>query len=128
MTHPIIYNKDEKSFQIMKKEFDVMDYRIDETTATVSIGGELDHHSLRETTIAVNRIIDTYLPKTLILDMGNVRFMDSSGLALVIGGSRKMSELNGRVIIRNVPPQPMKVLNAAGISRFVTIENTGKVV
>ena len=43
-------------------------------------------------------------------------------------GSRKMSELNGRVIIRNVPPQPMKVLGAAGISRFVTIENTGKVV
>ena len=25
-----------------------MDYRIDESTATVSIGGELDHHSLRE--------------------------------------------------------------------------------
>lgn len=105
-----------------------MDYRIDETTATVEIGGELDHHSLRETSMAVNRIIDTYLPKTLVLDMGGVRFMDSSGLALVIGGSRKMSELNGRVIIRNVPPQPMKVLNAAGISRFVTVEHTGKVV
>lgn len=105
-----------------------MDYRIDETTATISISGELDHHSLRETSLEVNRIIDTYLPKTLILDMAGVRFMDSSGLALVIGGSRKMSELNGRVIVKNVPPQPMKVLNAAGVSRFVTIETTGKVV
>ncbi len=105
-----------------------MDYRIDENTATVSVGGELDHHSLREISLAVNRVIDTYLPKTLILDMGGVRFMDSSGLALVIGSSRKMSELNGRVVIRNVPPQPMKVLGAAGISRFVTIETTGKVV
>ena len=105
-----------------------MDYRIDENTATILIGGELDHHSLREISLSVNRVIDTYLPKTLILDMRDVRFMDSSGLALVIGGSRKMSELNGRVIIRNVPPQPMKVLGAAGISRFVTVENTGKVV
>ncbi len=66
-----------------------MDYRIDETTATVSIGGELDHHSLREVSLAVNRVIDTYLPKTLILDMSDVRFMDSSGLALVIGAAGK---------------------------------------
>ena len=105
-----------------------MDYRIDETTATMELDGELDHHSLRGITQELNRVIDTYLPKTLVLDMRSVRFMDSSGIALVIGGNRKMSELNGRIILRNVPPQPMKVLGAAGISRFVTIEHSGRLV
>lgn len=105
-----------------------MHYRIDETTATMEIDGELDHHSLREAAGSIGRVIDAYLPKTLVLDMKRVRFMDSSGIALVIGANRKMAELNGRVIIRNVPPQPMKVLSAAGITRFVAIETTGKLV
>jgi anti-anti-sigma factor len=60
--------------------------------------------------------------------MSGVRFMVSSGLALVIGGNRKMSELDGKVVLRDVPPQPMKVFSAAGINRYVTIENTGRVV
>ena len=105
-----------------------MDYRISENTATVQIGGEVDHHSLRGISRELNRVIDTYLPKTLILDLSEVRFMDSSGIALVIGGNRKMLELNGRVILRNVPAQPMKVFTAAGVSRFVTIESTGRLV
>ena len=105
-----------------------MEYRIDENTATVEIGGELDHHSLRHISRELGQLIDSYLPKTLILDLKRVRFMDSSGIALVIGGNRKMSELNGRVILRNVPPQPMKVFSAAGVSRFVTFETTERLV
>jgi len=105
-----------------------LEYRVEDAQALIWIGGEVDHHTLRCISQSVSRIIDTYLPKTLILDMGNVRFMDSSGLALVIGSSRKLGELAGRVVLRNVPPQPMKVFQAAGIARFVTIETTGKAV
>ena len=105
-----------------------MRYRIDDNTAILEITGELDHHTLRDISLSVTHIIETYLPKTLILDMSGVRFMDSSGLALVIGGSRKMTEVAGRLIVRNVPPQPMKVFAAAGISRYVTLETTEKVV
>ncbi|MBE6935723.1 MAG: STAS domain-containing protein [Ruminococcaceae bacterium] len=101
-----------------------MRYRIDDSTAVLEVAGELDHHTLRDISLSVTHIIETYLPKTLILDMSGVRFMDSSGLALVIGGSRKMAEVAGRLIVRNVPPQPMKVFTAAGISRYVTLENS----
>ena len=63
-----------------------MRYRIDDSTAVLEVAGELDHHTLRDISLSVTHIIETYLPKTLILDMSGVRFMDSSGLALVIGG------------------------------------------
>ena len=105
-----------------------MNYRIEENTAAVEIEGELDHHSLRGISLELQRIIDTCLPKTLVLDLRNVRFMDSSGIALVIGCTRKMSELNGRVILRNVPAQPMKVFDAAGVTRLVAVETTGRLV
>ena len=113
----------------MGKEFMIrMEYRIDENTATIWIRGELDHHSMQKISMEIRQIIDAYMPRTMILDFHDLRFMDSSGLALVIGCSRYLSELNGHVILRNVPPQQMKVFAAAGISRFVTVENTEKVV
>jgi len=33
-----------------------------------------------------------------------------------------MEELEGRIQVVNLPPQPRRVLNAAGIGRLITIE------
>ena len=103
-----------------------MNYSIEDSSAFIKLDGELDHHTLRGIIGGMYDIIDTYLPKTLVIDMGGIRFMDSSGLALVIGGSRRMKELGGKLVIRDVPPQPLKVLSAVGVSRFAVIENTGR--
>ena len=48
--------------------------------------------------------------------------MDSSGIAIVISALRKMRELSGRLVLRDVPPQPMKVLRASGMEQIVEIE------
>ena len=36
---------------------------------------------------------------------------------------RRMRQLRGEVILRSVPPQPMKVLKASGIERIATLED-----
>ncbi len=105
-----------------------MEYRIEERTVTLMITGELDHHTLRDISRELGQIIDIYLPKRLVFDMSAVRFMDSSGIALIIKAIRRMTELSGEVILRSVPPAPMKIFAMAGISRYVTIEEGGKAV
>ena len=57
-----------------------------------------------------------------MLDFREVTFMDSSGIAIVISALRKMRELSGRLVLRDVPPQPMKVLRASGMEQIVEIE------
>ena len=88
---------------------------------TIALCGEIDHHSAKETMEAVGKKIDTYLPSVCVLDFRDVTFMDSSGIAIVINAVRRMRELDGRVRLQNIPPQPMKVLNAAGIEKITQI-------
>ena len=62
------------------------------------------------------------LPQTLILDFSGVTFMDSSGIALLIRSQQRMQLLEGSIIVRNVPRQAKRVLDAAGIGRLISIQ------
>ena len=48
--------------------------------------------------------------------------MDSSGIAIVISAMRHMREIGGKVLLRSVGEQPMKVLRASGMEKIVQIE------
>ena len=86
---------------------------------TVALRGEIDHHSAKDIMRVLGNKIDLYLPRVCVLDFREVTFMDSSGIAIV----RRMRQLRGEVILRSVPPQPMKVLKASGIERIATLED-----
>lgn len=89
---------------------------------TIALKGEIDHHSAKEVMRVVSNKIEIYLPTVCVLDFQEVTFMDSSGIAIVIACVRRMRELAGKVILRNVPPQPMKVLTASGVERIAEVE------
>ncbi len=88
----------------------------------IALKGEIDHHSAKGTMRIVGNKIDLYLPVVCVLDFREVSFMDSSGIAIVISAVRRMREIGGRVELKNVPPQPMKVLKASGIEKIVEVE------
>ena len=88
----------------------------------LELNGELDHHGAKNALKEVEMEIDTALPKTLVLDFAGVSFMDSSGIALILRSQQRMRLLDGSVLVRNVPEQARRVLDAAGIGRLVTIK------
>ena len=89
---------------------------------TVALTGEIDHHTARQLMEAISEKIDIYLPLRCVLDFQDVRFMDSSGIAVVLHTLRRMRSLQGRLILQNIPPQPYKVLRAAGIEKIADIK------
>ena len=89
---------------------------------TVALRGEIDHHSAKDTMRVLGNKIERYLPLCCVLDFEDVTFMDSSGIAIVIFCVRRMRELQGEFILRNVPPQPKKVFLASGVERLVKFE------
>lgn len=89
---------------------------------TVALTGEIDHHRAQELMRTISEKIDIYLPLRCILDFEEVRFMDSSGIAIVLHTLRRMNSLQGKLILQNIPPQPYKVLRAAGIEKVTTIK------
>ena len=89
---------------------------------TVALTGEIDHHTARQIMEAISEKIDVYLPLRCVLDFQDVRFMDSSGIAVVLHTLRRIKSLQGRLILQNIPPQPYKVLRAAGIEKITDIK------
>ena len=67
----------------------------------------------------------TSADRNLLLEMkgelAGVTFMDSSGIALILRAQQRMQLLDGSLLVRNVPQQARRVLDAAGIGRLVTI-------
>lgn len=89
---------------------------------TIALNGEIDHHGARSILQTIADKIDQFMPSVCVLDFKAVSFMDSSGIAIVIHAYRRMAERQGVVQLKRVPPQPKKVLEAAGMERLVTIE------
>jgi len=94
---------------------------------TIALRGEIDHHSAKDIMRVVGNKIDLYLPRLCVLDFKDVSFMDSSGIAVVITAVRRMREISGKVVLRNIPDQPRKVLKASGIEKIAEIEERSPV-
>ena len=88
----------------------------------LELRGELDHHGARSALRELEMALDAALPRKLVLDMEGVTFMDSSGIALILRAQQRMQLLDGSLLVRNIPPQAKRVLDAAGVSRLVTIK------
>lgn len=89
---------------------------------TVALTGEIDHHSAHEIMQGISEKIDLYMPLRCILDFRDVRFMDSSGIAVVLHTLRRINALQGKLLLQNIPAQPYKVLRAAGIEKITEIK------
>ena len=88
---------------------------------TLFFQGELGHHEAAEALRRITRTLDDYLPRDCVIDLKGLAFMDSSGIALILKIVRLMSETGGRAWVENPGRQPLKVIDASGIDRLVTI-------
>ena len=88
---------------------------------TVYISGELDHHEAHCAMLRIDELLDEYIPRDCALNLAGLSFMDSSGIAVIIRVSRRMTALGGRAWVENPARQPQRVLDAAGIERLVPV-------
>ena len=89
---------------------------------TVALTGEIDHHCAKSYIQAIAAKIEAYTPETCILDFQEVSFVDSSGIAVVINALRSMAQIEGRLLLTGISPQPMRVFRASGIDKLVEIK------
>ena len=81
-----------------------------------------DRNLLLELSGELEEALDAALPRKLVLALSGVTFMDSSGIAVILRARQKMQLLDGGLLVRGVPPQARRVLEAAGVNRLVTIK------
>lgn len=72
-----------------------MKYKAENRQLTITLSGELDHHAARELMESIDRLLEQVLPARTLLDLGELSFMDSSGIAVVLRAKRRMEALSG---------------------------------
>ena len=65
----------------------------------VKLSGEIDQHCAEELRGDIDRQLDIKRSASLIIDLGDVDFMDSSGLGLIMGRYRKMQARGGNKLV-----------------------------
>ena len=61
----------------------------------------------------------------VVIDLGDVYFIDSSGLRSLLGASRRAREVGGTVVLRNVGAEVLRLLQITGTTEHFAIE-TGR--
>ncbi len=89
----------------------------------VLLTGELDHHGA----IALRRELDGLIADSrvrwLILDFAQVRFMDSSGIGVVLGRYRQLRDRpgGGGVAVLHLNDTIRRIFRMAGMDRLIPI-------
>ena len=84
--------------------------------------GELDHHRAKEVMAALDRQIDLVLPVRLTVDLSELTFTDSSGIAVLLRAWKAMLRIRGGMKIVNTPDQAARVFRAAGLQRMLRFQ------
>ena len=93
-------------------------------TLKVTLSGEIDHHSAKDIREEIDgRIMETR-PRTLILNLKSIGFMDSSGLGLILGRYSKMKEYGGVLKVVDPAAGAARVLKLSAADKIIPIEWT----
>lgn len=92
-----------------------------ENTLTAFIACEVDHHTARRIRETIDERLFLCKPTELILDFLGVRFMDSSGVGLILGRSETAASIGAKLKIRSASPTLMKILRLSGVDRVENI-------
>ena len=82
---------------------------------TAYIQGEIDHDAAAKIRVSIDGAAQALRPHTLCLDFGKVRFMDSSGVGLVMGRYRQMKLLGGALRVKNYSDNIYRIFAMSGL-------------
>ncbi len=96
----------------------------EKNSLTVSLSGEIDHHSAFAVRSEIDRLILGYRPKVLYLDLSAITFCDSSGLGLIMGRHKLMQENGGELILKSPPKAVVRIIELSGMNKYIKYDRS----
>lgn len=103
----------------LKEVYLRMEKRIERQTLLLRLDGDLDMKTAETLRSAIDSEIERRGIRTVILNMEQVQFIDSSGLGVILGRYKKLIPLGGKLKITNVPPNIFKIMDLSGLPKII---------
>ncbi len=100
-----------------------MKYTYDEGSLNINLDEELDMNSCKMLRTVIDGYIMKYQPKEFIIDLSNVKFMDSSGIGLLVGRYNLVKLINSKMTILNPTSNIKRVLELSNIAQNIEMRS-----
>ena len=97
-------------------------FKAEKDKLTAYLSGDIDHHMASELRRLIDDEMQKHMPAELKLDFSSVRFMDSSGVGLVMGRYKAAVVYGCRVTVAAMPPKIEKIMRMSALSDIITFE------
>lgn len=102
--------------QISTEDFQVID-----NCLMIKLPEEIDHHRAGFICENADRLLVRDEVCNVVFDFENTRFMDSSGIGIIMGRYRKISCFGGRVYAIHADRQIQRILMVSGLNKIVEV-------
>ncbi len=99
---------------------------IKQHTLIVRIEGEVDLHVADLFRERVDAALEQAGVHNLLLNLARVSFIDSSGLGVILGRYKRVSQLGGKMFAVELQPQVEKIFEISGLLRIIKLYSTEK--
>ncbi|MCL2229007.1 MAG: anti-sigma factor antagonist [Firmicutes bacterium] len=89
--------------------------RVHKNTLFISLDGELDEYTAEYTRVNLDKAMTVAQSAQIIIDLANLRFMDSTGIGVLIGRYKKMKDKNIPIYIANPSTQAERIFKMTGL-------------
>ena len=89
--------------------------RIHKNVLYISLDGELDEHTAEYTRVNLDSLMSGISVAQIVIDLANLRFMDSTGIGILIGRYKKMRDKNVPIYITNPSTQAERIFKMTGL-------------
>lgn len=90
-------------------------HRIYNNIMFIMLDGELDEHTAKYTTQILDKLLIDNAFKQIVFDLSDLKFMDSTGIGVLIGRYKKMKEKGVGIYISNPSKHAEKIFNLTGL-------------
>jgi stage II sporulation protein AA (anti-sigma F factor antagonist) len=85
----------------------------------ISLSGELDEKTAEYTRIAMEKCMETAHVARIVIDLADLRFMDSTGIGVLIGRYKKMKDRGVPIYITNPSSQAERIFKMTGLYQIM---------
>ena len=96
-----------------------IEYEIIKDTVRIKLPNELDHYNAMDIRKEVDMYIYNGTVKNIEFDFSDTKFMDSSGIGLIMGRYKLIKPIGGRIILTGVKDNVERIVKVSGLYKIL---------
>ncbi len=98
-----------------------VDVKMEDDVLVALLSGEIDHHYAEQIRNKIEQEYEKNKAKNIVMSFKNIRFMDSSGIGMVIGRYKFAQARGGTLVASDLTLEAKRIFDMSGLGKIINI-------